>query len=417
MGGAALATLLLVPVLYYNTPGGVTRDASLFRTRIAAIEGGAFGSLSGQANVPTGLGAASSEMARTQQGGGGSAGMMADKMIAPVMTQYNYVYTGDEFAIPSETMAVYRRVKGSESARELGAYLSRFNTGLMNLGALGGAEVRNFELGTSGKDGYSLRVDVDNGNISLNRNMSGWQAPAGCVGEACNPRPLSVSDVPSDDEVIRLANAFLSAYGVETSGFGEPRVDNNWRVYYNQAADKSMAWVPDILTVTYPKMIDGQVTYDFGGNSYGLQVSVDIRNRQAVGFWNLTSSQFEKSAYQVEQNKDRIMDFVKRGGVFSYNYWYNNGETKIVDVSVGTPTIGLVQQTQWDEFGGKELYVPAYIFPVVNPPAEYFGNRYIVIPLPKDILDSYNVQPVDGPIRIMNGAAEATTLPAEKSAQ
>ncbi len=411
LGGAAVAFVLVVGLaaagILPMAPSKSVPKQTLFAAAIRPVGAGAFGSLAANsidhAAPPVSSGAAASfNQERTAETsliavGRGGGGMDAtSKMIMRPEWNISYVYTGEELETLPTTMPVYRRTVNTQAARTLGSTLVQFPNGLLSLGKFKNPEVRSFDIVTSDGSGYVVSMDVAHGIISLYKNI-GIAMPVDMT------QPLRVSDIPSDDIIIEIANAALRDLSIDTSQYGTPRVDNAWRVYYEQTTDKATAWVPDTLTVVYPFMIDGKNAKDMNGNPYGLQVNVNVRTREMAGFWNLASQEYEKSEYQIEQNNNRIMDIVKRGGVYGYPGIMATDDTGIkkMDVEVGTPTIELVRENLWNGQDNLEIYVPAYIFPVVNPPKDYFGSRTIVVPLPKEILDNYNNN--GGPIMYMKG--------------
>jgi hypothetical protein len=248
-------------------------------------------------------------------------------------------------------------------------------------------------------------VGVEEGSISINKNYD----YARCMSVECGVRPLSESDMPEDEKIINVANQFLSEYGINKSNYGKPEVQNEWKMYLNAASPETRPnfYFPETISVTYPQLVNGKEVYEEGGNKNGLVVNVDVREMQGAGLWNLFSQKHESSAYDVEKDTARLIKIAEQGG-FRRGYYpadSNQGEVKKNVIELGTPSIGLVKMWIYNEKGGQELIVPAYIFPVTNKPEDvYFYQKNVVVPLVKEILDQDQNQPV--PTLMMKGVSE-----------
>ena len=70
---------------------------------------------------------------------------------------------------------------------------------------------------------------------------------------------LSPDDLPTDEELIAIADNFLKEHGIKRENYGDPIVNKYWR-------ETGMSdFVPDTLTIIYPLLINGKEVLDQGG--------------------------------------------------------------------------------------------------------------------------------------------------------
>jgi len=414
---AAIAAVFVLLVVTQVLPEKDTVTLS-GRQEINKLAANAFGSL----NSVTLTGS------RTQSGGGNGMGGDTNAVVAPVPAQtteeskialgvggggatsemiwnptyYEYVYKGEEFTVDSPTMSVYQRQKGF-GVQELGSFLDRFNVGLFNIGKFANATMDYITASQNTDFGYSLYVDVKNGYVGINENWEKWQTPDRlCQDEACmNQYRLKPEQVPADEAVIAIADSFLDEYGISRANYGTPTIqDNNWRIMYAEATDKSTVWVPDSIQVIYPSKIGDNEIYEQYGNKYGMYVSVNIRQNKVSSVGELTTQRFDGSDYATEQDTARLLKIAQMGGQNNYIPFVkeDNSVTKVL--TLGTPSVSFVRMWQYENNQSRELFVPSLVFPIQDPPAELY-MRNVTVPLIKDILDAQNrdiVQPMPVPM-------------------
>jgi len=407
--GLAVLAIAAAGALTLNSLGLPSRTEQASVSRLASATGiervgsGAFGPLTVGVNGTRtqsggggqGLGAAP---AAAPMGGGG--GLNAEtKMIAPDWNPvvYTYVYKGDAIDGLQESVDVYRRERGAPAS--VAALLNQ-GLGLMDLGRSKNASVQSFSIAEDRPNGYVITVNAEEGTINMYENYLKWSFPErSCTDDACiQSYRLKESDMISDAEAIRIAEAFLAEYGVSKEGYGAPSVRDDWRVMYARAENKADYWFPDTIVVTYPTIIDGHPVYDEGGAPYGLAVNVNVRQKRAAGLWNLSTRNFQVSAYAGETDAKRLIGFAERGGVYG-DVWEPENATKI-EVELGTPTIAYARVWQWNGNAGSELAVPSLVFPVTNAPKDFWRTN-VTIPLAQELLQglpSGAPIPVDTPV-------------------
>lgn len=426
--GAALMALLIVSAWYLN---GVNKTSQTNLTtmlsgpKITKISANAFGSLG---NLQEGgRGSGGGNASAMSEASSGSLTVAPDvavgtgtdaKMIAPVQdVNYRYVYTGEALTLTEGQLEVLKRDK-DQSSSNVADFINQASMGLINLNSFDNSELQSFNFAEDKDLGYMVNVSLSEGTININEHYPKWQALyMPCMDSlsstqalSCAPQPrVNISEVPADQVVIDATNAFLAEHSIPTSIYGTPFVNSDWRVQYERAANKSDVWIPDVINVVYPLVIDGQPVFDESGNPNGMNVSVRFKPEVKVSsVYELTSQNYQSSLYAAETSIDRVMALVEKGGFRNYYYSDANAKTTI-EIELGTPQISYVKLWNYANNANEELLVPALIFPVTKEPTEpeayYWYRKNIVIPLVKEILDNENG---DLPIRIMPAAGGAT---------
>lgn len=405
--GAALAAVLFAGAWYFNSTnnsGSSSFVAMTNKLNITKSSANAFGSLASlqQAGGQGGGGGNAASMESTTDAGvtnsaPGAGGGSDRMMIAPENpVNFRYVYNGEPLTLTQEQVEVLKRQKNTNPGG-LSEFISRITFGLVNFGSFSNTQLESFTFKEDRNLGYIVNVNVAEGNVNIHENWPRWEAltmPAG--------RRVDISEVPADSVIIDAANAFLDTHGIDRNVYGTPVVNADWRVYYDATPNKADYWIPEVMNVVFPVMINGQQVHDESGNPSGLNVGVRISPEVRVtGVWELTTQNYEASAYQAETNVDRIMSLVERGGF--RNYYYAAEGATTVDVEVGAPEVSYVKLWNYKSGVNEELLVPALIFPVLDQPSQdiapgYWQRKNVVIPLVKEILDNENI---DLPVRIM----------------
>lgn len=347
----------------------------------------------------------------------GNTGTGVDgKMIAPDTmpayqpTYYQYVYQGDEFNLSDTELAVLKRIKGENAKNNFG----NFNLGLLNLNSFKDAGLNNFNITQDQKFGYSIYVNLFEGSISLNENWEKW------YDQNYVPKEFKNTDIPADENIIALANNFLSEHNIDDKLYGQAEVQkNNYNIMLPMAkAESAVAMdvrentssiypVSNNISVIYPFLIDGKQVYDDWGSKQGLQLNVNLEFNKVSSLYNLNTQNYQSSNYKMETDKDKILKLLRNGSIYPY-YNYRETDAKVVEIPVGTPKLQYVRTWQYKNNTSDEILVPALVFPIINP--DKTDNPYktnVVIPLAKDIIDqAQNQDNGGGPIRVMGGAAE-----------
>ncbi len=411
----ALTVVVAVAVFgYFRTkpevfPQQVTEILSS-KVEITKSSGNAFGSLA--LNEQTGF--------RNQSGGGGLGGGGSslsaidpkigiggggDMGFVPPMQNLKYTYVGDKLPELAGEQSVLRRLTDSGKSGVVDL-IKKFSFGLININKFTQVKLQNFTLSEDKEFGYGVSVDLTQGSINIYQNWEKWPHPeASCQSEDCYRQyRVKLSDIPEDSVVLGIAKNFLTEYGVPLAGYSDPIVQKDWLQDYERSADKSSFYIPDSVSVVFPLIIEGKSVLDEGGNPTGISVSVDARNQRVNGVYGLFSRKYEQSNYQGETDQSRIIKIAETGGFRNYLPYSQEG-AETLTVELGTPKLELVQIWHFANGASKELYVPAYVFPVRTPEkiGQVYLPKHIVVPLVKELLNNSG----GGPVNIMNETVPA----------
>lgn len=415
-GLAIIIAFLVIPVLYYmgKEPLKLSTDDKVgFGFSIKESEPNAFGSLalnqstdgemqdavSSYARIESGGGDESVQAIGMGGGGGVAAPMMATNdvmvegvekiMIAPAPTYYKFVYNGDELNLTENEMEVLKRIKEPKSSESFVSAIKNMNLDLVDIGSFHDMKVQNINFLEDRDFGYAVYINLLEGSININQNWQRWKHPnSECRDRDCYESfRLKESDMLSDAEVISISDNWMTKYNVSTDIYGKGEIDNDWRIYYARAENKSNYYFPEQVSVIYPLIINDKIVYTEGGRKNGLQVSVDIRQKKVSNMNGLASRQYESSMYKIETNEKKILSFVERGGWNRRYSYYMEENPKAVEVPVGEPELAYINMWQHKDNESTELLVPALVFPVLKvPEGVYVYEKNIIVPLTMDIL-------------------------------
>lgn len=383
-GALGVLLLILIPTLLKNKQPIANNinvnTPSDFKVQIAKLDRNAFGPLLANNIDPQ-------REAVAGFGGGGGVAIDNPKMAAgsdmiwPAPMAYKYVYVGEDFSVDGLDMAVLKKINGLAAQSEGAQILQNLNFDNINLQSLDNAKLRNFTVYEDKDFGYSVNVDFYEGMISINENWERWPNNIELL-----ERAMKIDDMPADDKLIAMSDKFLQDRNINVTTYGKPLVDNAWRYNYEKYADSGEFMVPDIATVIYPLLIDGQEVYEEGGEIQGLRVSINLRHQRVSGLWNLTSQNYQSSVYDMETDVAKILELASKGG--AYYPFPEDGNTELIEVKIGTPHVAYTQIWSFENNVNSQLLVPALVFPVTEIPAQaqYFYKKNVVIPLAKDIL-------------------------------
>jgi hypothetical protein len=420
LGG--LAVIIAAALLVYNYLPKRSGEISFAPGEVKTLSDNAFGKLSGSAGsaegtqnqalgntAAKGLGGGGGTVAapsaitdskiRSESGGG--SGVVGMPYPGPVV--YKYIYKGEKLDLSEEKREVFKKNTDVNSGQNITSVLGGMNLGLIDLSKFADANLVNFNLVENKELGYGISVDLSSGFISIYNNDRGWYdynngaVEIKCMGPGCGGgNGLDISDVPADEVLIKMANDFIQEKNISISQYGEPRVEDFWRREYALIKDQSFAYVPDVINIIYPLIINDQEVKDMGGGNYGLSISVNIRKNKVSGLYGLGIYNLESSMYEAETDAGKILQIAEQGG---YGYYYYPEGADVIEVEIGEPKLVYALHSQYSEGKYSELFVPALSFPILKQPDEnYYYRQNIVVPLVKDLLTDENIYPRPMPL-------------------
>ncbi len=412
--GGALATLIIaLPVVYLSSNlSSQVMDNSFTRgTRVVKAAANAFGPLD-----PITLNWNASGNAESAQANAGVANMAfgmggESAKIAATSLIYNPVYVNYDFdligELPqlSETVEVLKRESGLDAAKQYASVLQKLQLGVFDLSKLRNTYVQNFSLAEDRNQGYVVNVDMVGGVVSISENYSKWHAiptEYDCRMGGCgvDPNRITIDEVPSESELVNIANDFLAEYGIDMSEYAEGKVDTSWKIGYERAEDKGEFYISNIHTVLYQFMINGKPVYEEYGGIMGIRVNINVKEMKVTGVEGIMTKTFSGSDYTGVTDETRLKAMIKKGRMAVYAE-----PTKTVDVVLENARIGYMQKWQYNESNGNssELFVPALVLDVKDfesLQSEGLWQNTVIIPLADEMLTELEKQSEE-PIHIM----------------
>ncbi|PLX24801.1 hypothetical protein C0580_03985 [Candidatus Parcubacteria bacterium] len=384
IGGLILGMLVLLPFVSKDNilPGGKQINIGLESEIAKLSSNNAFGKINSDSDASLAARNAATEETVAGFGGGGSMTAYEKSMISSVMPapmQYSYIYEGEDISLDDELLPVLKKVKGTEAQKSLAKILQNADFENIQMTSFSNSHLRNFQISEEEEYGYTLYVDLHEGMMSIMENWEMWPQPEVM-------QTLSPNQVPDDQTLLNIANKFLQEKKIDTSQYGQPHIDDNWRMYYDQRLAEGLDYyVPESIGVIYPQMVDGQMVYDEWGNPHGMNVTVNIRYNRVSSVHNISTQKYQSSDYDMETDVNKIIKLAEQGGSYTY---YQDENAQNFEIKLGTPTYSYVQIWQHDGRTSNQLFVPALIFPVTEKPDnEYFFKENVVVPLAKDMVE------------------------------
>lgn len=324
-------------------------------------------------------------------GGGGMAAGTPDQAVAcagqagcVIPPDYfpEYVYAGEDIKLEQTSVEVLRRKNRMEPL----GILKSFGLGLVDLSVFKDTKIQTVNFVQDKKYGYNVSINFEEGTISVDAYWPRWpQSYNECADDRCiEENRIKFSDIPADEELIRIANQFIAEHRISLKSYGQPEADNDWR---NQPGIlEAQIYVPDSIFLTYPLLIDGKSVYEQSGTKLGIRVGINIREKRVSGMYNLSLQEYESSMYDAETDFSRILKFAEKGGINRY-YW-NEGKTKKVEIGTPAQEYMVVWKYDRDNQMNKMLIIPALIFPITKTSVEgYYYQKNIIVPLAKELLE------------------------------
>ncbi len=303
---------------------------------------------------------------------------------------YAYTYKGGELPDLTSSIQVFKRIPAL-SGQNGSSFIKQISLGLLDLKKLKQPKLQNLTFMEDKNEGYAVNIDLSQSSVNIYQLWEKWPHPeSACMDESCwQQYRIKISEIPSNEEVIRAADEFIKTYGVSLSGYGSPIVNNDWRKEYERTQNKNEYYLPGEISVVYPLVIKGQTVLEESGNPSGLTVSVNVRTKQVTSLFGLTNQQYEESAYEGETDTAKLIKLAESGGWRNYLPAYT-GEpnSEKVTLELETPTVGLVKIWQFNGNTTTELFVPSLIFPISTESQKggYLPQR-LVLPLAKELLN------------------------------
>jgi len=311
----------------------------------------------------------------------------------PAVDVFKYVYKGDDFSVDQSSLAVLKKVRSPNIDTQIKTIIQSLGLGLVDLKTFSNPTIESVSLTESGNFGYSINIDLNGGSIAFYQNWQ--QAPGPTTPSTYTPR--TPDSLPSNQDVARIAQDFISQHNIKTNAYGDPEIINDWRQIYAQTENKSQVYIPDGVEVVFPLKINDQYVYDESGNKTGISATINADSHRVSSLWGLATQTYQSSLYSTIQDTNAIIALAQEGGIrklYSEGLDYESPNTNIIEVPLGTPQRGYLKAWIPTDNVSEELIVPSLIFPILQAPSNQpFYQKAIVVPLIKDVIDRFQNQP------------------------
>lgn len=315
------------------------------------------------------------------KGGGGPGTSGSAYLPAPGYTEFKYVYIGEDFSIDEDTAGIYKRKVNDSVSRAFSQKISDLKFDFVNFSKFKDLSVDYITISEDRSFGYSINLDLKDASLGLYKNWEKWP----------KEENVKISDIPSNEKIIAIADAFIEEHDIDMSAYGKGEVSADWNAMLEQVrSDKqSEQVVGQGIRIMYQLLLDNVGVYDEWGNKVGISAEVDIINNKVSNLSNVIAQSYDRSNYVLETNVDRILEIAGKTGALKSAPGQKPAKT--VEVHLDTPEKVFLQVLIYNvgRTEPEKLYVPALNFPVVKSEKTGFpdGRKRIIVPLVKEILD------------------------------
>jgi len=423
-GGAVVAVVIMLTASVSGLPGPrQARDAKLSST---ADESGytmfkladrAFGSLAGgEAQRPDSPMAAldadeSTALAPTptsvsigaaKAGGGQPSTTPKPELISimpfqPVRNEYVY---DEPIQLTGSSVTVVKAVNDLDVS-SLNRSVASGMLGPIDLGAFDDLQIDSLSASEDREWGYSVNLNTHEGAVHLNRNWQRWPNERDF---ADSRKQLTEADVPTDEELIAVAENFMEDFGISRSDYGRPTISSDWRIgYAKQTAAGMRAWVPDEHMVTFPLIVDERPVVDDNGNPQGLNVSVNIRYGRISHAGPVYVQKYLTSSYPALSDESRLKEALAKGGI---NAWQDPNAETTARRELNPPAEVMLMRHVWNGDESQRLFIPALMFEVKDRDEQVTDGQWIpraiVLPLADEFYDQATSPGIPEPMPLMD---------------
>ncbi|MDD2537652.1 MAG: hypothetical protein PHU61_04170 [Candidatus Absconditabacteria bacterium] len=254
---------------------------------------------------------------------------------------YRYLFTLASFPKIGSELPVYK-VDGS--LLDTGS-ASRIASSL-HLGDFSFKNIQNLELEELSfreEEGYRFSLRLSQGILSFYKDQ---------ISQSLDEESFTL---PSERSLRKSLSTQLKSFGISFKDYGDP-------VF-------SSGYLPHLVSVFYPFLIDGYPVYTPNGSSIGVQLLYDGLQEEIISLYELDIAAYQVSSYPVKMSQN-ILDALVQGGD---TYTQGKLHPYSVDILVGKPFLFYLQH-----FDQAEVYYLPAVGAEVNTSIEnYSGPDFV----------------------------------------
>lgn len=305
------------------------------------------------------------------------------------MTHYTFRFDGDLSPYLTESSGtVYKR----QSATALEGSGLKSIPGFAHNGMLSVFAQGDLTNMTLRKDGYYFTIDSQNNSWTIYED---WQVSNKTMSETWEP--LQQQDIPADDAIIAVARNFAQSHGIDLASYESPVIAEP-ELALARIASTSTMYAPDIVSVVFPSLIDGQRAYlSWGLAPTGLRISVNLRTMNVTHAFDVINGAYDASSYTLVQDAKALEGLIAGGG--SVPMYPPEAEEEVI-VELSAPEKILMEHYIYDNDVQQTLYVPALRFSLKDPTQIPWMTSSVTIPLVQEIVNGQIIESKPMPLTL-----------------
>lgn len=310
-------------------------------------------------------------------------------------TVYKYIYSWKKIEIKESQLPVYKKVKIWFDDKDFINIIKNIDIGKLDMSKFTNLKMNNISVSEDREFWFDISINFKEWNMYFYKNFEKW--PVNCIDmmklsssssyhQNCTNYKITISDIPDDTKLLEIVNDFIKQYSIDTKDFGQPVIDNYWKIWYENSTDKANYYLPDTINVIYPWIIDGNEIYEEFWQKKWLKIWVDVKNLKVNSLNSMEKMQFDVSNYDIDQNFENIIKVAEKW----WRYWFTNDSYsdsfKVVNLTLLEPEIKYIDYYTYKDYSSQEYLIPSYVFPVDKSNIrldEYVPNT-VIVPLTKD---------------------------------
>lgn len=286
--------------------------------------------------------------------------MQLDPDYKPNLYLYNISSDIELPEIP-EKMYVYKKTNESIESWDIN-FWDLINTDIIDISKLRNLNVSNINLSENISKWYNVNFSFKEWVINIFRNYNSWPEI-----NYSDLKQLTLSDIPSDEKILWVVNKFIEKYNIDVSLYSDPIVDDTYSNRYISSIREENLYISDVFGVTFPLELDWVWVYEYYGNKYWLNASVNIRDMAVSNFWVIEKLKFQWSEYDLETSREKIEEIALNWN-YSNKYLRESWNYNEVNVDLWNPKLVYLRKYIYNEEERKseEFFIPWILFEVLT---------------------------------------------------
>lgn len=304
--------------------------------------------------------------------------------------QYIYSYTWELEWLGTTKINLLKKIKTEYNNPSLLSYLKNLDLWWFALKNIDNSKLTSFSFNEDKEYWLEYNVNLSDSNITIGKNYTKWPQTSYKDNVSSVSSQIKLSDLPDDKKIIDLANDVIKKYNIDLKNYSKPFINNDWKKEYEKSEDKSSYYIPDIIEVVFPIIIDWKNVYEEYGQIKWLRIWFDVKTLKLAQITWIESLSLDSSSYNKITDKTKILEYIAKWWRNSSTL-YNDSDLKVktITLHLWKPTLEYVHIFDYNNWVNSEYFVPAYIFETIEKPKawEYFQEK-VIVPLVKDIFES-----------------------------